>query len=246
MINSKRYGQHTKAFLNVWRPDPKIVLRVCELLETTYGSPRLGNPQDPLDDLVYIILSNKTNPKVAVTNYNRVKKRFPTWNYLLTSKPEVLRQIIKPGGLSSVKAEQIRGAISKITVDFGSSTLNKLRSMSAKDSEKYLCSLPGISKKVAKCVLMFTMGVQVLPVDSHVFRLAKRLGWTSKNRPDQCYEELEELIPPDKRYNFHVDSIVHGRTVCRKKQPLCNGCSIKNYCKYFQNIYNKNKINSKT
>lgn len=231
--------------LNRRRPSYKMVSRVCEILKTTYGSPRLGNPQDPLDDLVYVILSNRTSPKVAVANYNRVKKRFPTWDHLLASEPEVLRRLIKPGGLSSVKARQIWGAISKITADFGSSVLNKLRSMSANEGERYLCSLPGVSKKVAKCILMYTLGVQVLPVDAHVYRLTKRLGWTAKNRADQCHEELEELIPPERRYNFHVDCIVHGRTVCHTKQPLCNACCIRSYCKYFRNIYKKNNLNSR-
>lgn len=214
------------------RPSPRKVRRICEILEATYGSPRLGNPQDPLDDMVYVILSNKTAPKVAAANYKRVKERFPTWDCLLASDAEVLRQVIEPGGLSTVKACQIRAALSKIVADFGSSTLNQLRIKSTDESEKYLCSLPGISKKVAKCVLMYTLGARVLPVDVHVYRITKRLGWATKNRADQCHEELEELIPPDCRYNFHVDCIMHGRAVCRPRQPLCDTCCIKRYCEY--------------
>ena len=209
------------------QPIPRIVQRVCEILEATYGSPRLGNPQDPLDDLVYIVLSNKTAPKIAAANYKRVKERFPTWDHLLASEPEVLRRLIEPGGLSTVKACQIRAAMSKIATDFGSPTLNQLRSKSVNESEKYLCSLPGVSKKVAKCILMYTLGAQVLPVDVHVYRVTKRLGWATKNRADQCHEELEELIPPDRRYNFHVDCVAHGRAVCRTRQPLCDTCCIK-------------------
>ena len=229
-----------KVSLTRRRPSSRIVQRVCKILEANYGSPRLGNPQDPLDDLVYIVLSNRTAPKVAVANYKSVKERFPTWDHLLDSDPEVLRRLIEPGGLSAVKASQIRAAISKIAADFGSSTLNQLQSKSANESEKYLCSLPGVSKKVAKCILMYTLGAQVLPVDVHVYRITKRLGWATKNRADQCHEQLEELIPPDRRYNLHVDCIVHGRTVCRTRQPLCDACCIRRYCEYSNNIYSPN------
>lgn len=219
------------------RPSPKIVEQVCEILEASYGSPRLGNPENPMDDLVYVILSNKTAPKIAAANYKRVKEHFPSWNRLLTSDPEVLRRLIEPGGLSGVKACQIRAAISKIAHDFGSATLDELQSKSANESEKYLCSLPGVSKKVAKCILMYTLGAQVLPVDVHVYRVTKRLGWATKNRANQCHEELEELVPPDRRFSFHVDCITHGRAVCRARRPLCDSCCIKQYCEYFKNTY---------
>ena len=214
------------------RPSPRKVQRVCEILEATYGSPRLGNPQDPLDDLVYVVLSNKTAPKVAAANYKRVKEQFPTWNHLLVSHSEVLRRLIEPGGLSAVKANQIWAAISKIAADFGSPTLNELRNKPVSESENYLCSLPGVSKKVAKCILMYTLKAQVLPVDVHVYRVTKRLGWATKNRANQCHEELEELIPSHRRYNFHVDCIAHGRAVCSARQPLCDVCCIKRYCEY--------------
>jgi endonuclease III len=232
-----RREPHTKASLTQRRLNPRIIRRVCELLEATYGKPRLGNPQDPVDDLVFVVLSNKTSPKIAADNYKRVKERFPTWNRLLASHPNALRQLIEPGGLSVVKARQIWAAISKIAADFGSPNLNGLRSKSPNESEKYLCSLPGVSKKVAKCILIYTLGAQVLPVDVHVHRVASRLGWATKKRADQCHEELEELIPPDRRYSFHVDCIAHGRTVCHTRQPLCDACCIKRHCEYFRTIY---------
>lgn len=240
IIAPARREPQTKVSLTQSRPNPRVVQRVCELLEATYGKPRLGNPQDPVDDLVYVVLSNKTSPKVAAANYKRVKERFPTWGHLLASHPEALRQLIEPGGLSVVKARQIWAAISKIAADFGSPNLNGLRSKSPNESEKYLCSLPGVSKKVAKCILIYTLGAQVLPVDVHVHRVTSRLGWATKNRANQCHEELEELIPPHRRYSFHVDCIVHGRAVCHTRQPLCHACCIKRYCEYFEIIYSLN------
>ncbi len=215
-------------------PNPRIVRQVWETLEAIYGRPRFGNPQDPLDDLVYIILSNKTSPEMAVANYERVKQHFPTWDDLLASESEVLRRLIKPGGLSTIKSNQIRAALSGIAADFRSCTLNQLRGRSVEENEKYLVSLPGVSKKVAKCILMYTMEAEVLPVDAHVHRITRRLGWVTKNRADQCHDELETLVPPSRRYAFHVGCIAHGRLVCRPKKPSCDQCCINQYCEYFR------------
>jgi hypothetical protein len=85
----------------------QIVRRVCEALEREYGRPRLGNPEDPLDDLVYIIVSNKTSPAVAHRTYARVKWEFETWADALVSPPSVLQSILGPAGLSTVKSQQI-------------------------------------------------------------------------------------------------------------------------------------------
>jgi endonuclease III len=214
--------------------DRKVVHRVCEILERTYRRPRLGNPKEPMDDLIYIILSNKTSPDVAQRTFARLKQRFPAWDDVLASHASVLRGILRPAGLATVKSRQLRAALKKIKSDFGSCNLNALRNMPESEAQNYLVALPGVSEKVAKCVMMYTLGSKVLPVDSHVYRVAKRLGWTNRKRADQCHDELETLVPPERRYAFHVDCIAHGRAVCRPTEPLCEQCPIKRYCVYFR------------
>ncbi len=206
--------------------------RVCERLEAEYGQPRLGNPRSPIDDMVYIILSNKTSPPVAVQTYRRLKKRFRTWNELLRTRKSVARAILEPAGLSTVKSEQLRSALQTIRKDFGRCTLSPLKNRSTVDVEAYLVSLPGVSEKVAKCVIIYTMGRDVLPVDGHVHRVATRLGWTARKRADQCHRELEALVPPHRRYAFHVDCVVHSRKRCRPKDPMCENCCVRRYCRY--------------
>ena len=222
----------------VWRKSPRvraqIVRRVCEALERTHGRQRLGNPEDPLDDLVYTVLSNKTSPEMAARTYARVKRRFGTWSELLASNPSVLRRLLRPAGLSTVKSEHIRAALSKITTDFGSCSLLGLRRLRESEVHQYLVSLPGVSEKVAKCVMMYTMGGSVLPVDAHVHRVATRLGWTARKRPDQSHDELEALIPPRRRYAFHVGCIAHGRAVCRPRRPACDRCCISHHCEHHE------------
>jgi endonuclease-3 len=83
-------------------------------------------------------------------------------------------------------------------------------------------------------VAMYTMGAKVLPVDAHVHRVATRLGWTARKRADQCHEELEFVVPPNWRYVFHVGCVLHGRSICRPKQPRCLKCCVNRYCEYFK------------
>lgn len=227
----------------IWRTPPlvrgRIAREVCERLRATYGAPRLGNPKGPLDDLVYIVVSNKTSARTARLTYRRLKASFDSWDGALGAGGQVLRSILKPAGLSRVKASQLRAAFKKIRKDFGRCDLRALRGKSETEIHRYLVGLPGVSDKVAKCVMMYTMGVPVLPVDAHVHRIATRLGWTARKRADQSHDELESLVSPDLRYAFHVDCVLHGRKVCRPANPACEKCCINRYCEYFKRRYGR-------
>lgn len=213
----------------------QVVRRVCEALLATYGQPRLGNPKDPIDDLIFIIISNKTSSDMAMRTYTTLKQEFVAWDTILDSPLSTLRSILQPAGLATVKSQQMRSALNKIKSDFGKCDLRELKRNSEKEIQEYLVSLPGVSEKVAKCVMMYALGLSVLPVDSHVHRISKRLGWTSRKRADQCHSELEALILPKWRYSFHVGCILHGRSICRSKNPSCDRCCVNSSCEYFQN-----------
>lgn len=222
---------------SIWRKSPKarshIVNRVCKTLEAKYGRPRLGNPAKPLDDLIFILISNRTSPHLAEQTYWQLKKTFPRWEDILESPPVKLRTVLKPAGLSRKKSQQIRSLLRKVKNDFGRCSLNALARWNDDRVHQYLTELSGVSNKVAKCVMLYTLSAEVLPVDVHVYRVSKRLGWTSRGRAAQAHEELEALIPPSKRYAFHVDCIAHGRSICRSI-PDCNHCHIRKDCDYFR------------
>lgn len=223
---------------SIWRKPARVRLRhvegVCEAFRQSYGTPRLGNPKQPLDDLVSIIVSNKTSPVTARVVYRRLKNRFKKWDNALALPLRALRSILKPAGLSKVKSQQLRATFRKIKKDFGACSLRALKGKSETEIHEYLTSLPGVSDKVAKCVAMYTMGAKVLPVDAHVHRVATRLGWTARKRADQCHEELESLVPPNWRFGFHVGCVLHGRTICRPAKPRCLECCVNHYCAYFK------------
>jgi len=210
----------------------QLIRRICEALETRYRNPRHRNPKNPLDDLIYIILSNKTGPSMAVRIYTALKNKFESWDELCKCRNSVLERILRPAGLSRIKSAQIRSALKQIRSDFGSCSLRSLAKLTTHDAESYLTSLPGVSDKVAKCVLMYTCGAQVLPVDAHIHRIARRLGWTIRKRADQCHSELESLVPPQRRYAFHVNCVAHGRLICKPSNPNCKDCCISKYCDY--------------
>ena len=228
-----KYPQRTGV---IWqkptRVRSQIVRRVCETLLEAYGKPRLGNPTNPVDEMVFIIISNKTTPKMAKATYNRIKVEFPRWDMVRDSDYSRLYSLLKPAGLSNIKSRQICETLKKIQNDFGEYCLKGLKLKPESEVEGYLVLLPGVSKKVAKCVMMYTLGAKVLPVDTHVHRIAKRLGWTKRKRADQCHDELEALVAPKYRYSFHVDCIKHGRLICRATKPQCNKCIIKRHCEH--------------
>ena len=221
---------------SIWKKLPKaraqIVRRVCKRLEAEYGRPRLGNPAKPLDDLIFILISNRTSPHLTEQTYQQLKKNFPNWENVLESSPSKLRAVLKPAGLSRKKSQQIRSLLRKVKADFGKCSLNTLARWQDDQIHEYLTELSGVSDKVAKCVMLYTLSSDVLPVDVHVYRVSKRLGWTARNRAAQAHEELETLISPSRRFAFHVDCIAHGRSICRSK-PDCQRCPVRKDCEYF-------------
>jgi endonuclease III len=224
----------------IWAQSPRqrayIVRCVCRLLQQRYGLPRFGNPTDPIDDLVYIVISNKTTPGTARAVYAALKARFRTWDELVDAEPANLKSLLFPAGLATVKAQQLRDALHKIRSDFGEINLSSIGGKPSGDIERYLKSLAGVSDKVAKCVMMYTMGAEVLPVDAHVHRITKRLGWAQRKRADQSHEELEALVPPKRRCAFHVDCVAHGRSTCKPANPDCPRCCINRYCGYYSSV----------
>ena len=141
--------------------------------------------------------------------------------------------MLKPAGLGGLKARQIVGIVQHLRGSFGRVTLAPLKRMTDLEAEAFLMSLPGVGAKVAKCVLMYSLGRQVLPVDAHVHRVATRLGFGTKKRPDTSQDLIEAAVPPDLRYGFHVNAVAHGRAACLPRQPRCDNCQVSEWCAYY-------------
>lgn len=200
-----------------------------------YGEKRHGNLDDPLDELVFIILSGQTEEYSYLETYEAFKRDFPTWENALEAPVASIVAAIKQGGLYNKKARYIKGALQKIKSDFGELSLDRLKAFSDEEAIRYLESLPGISTKSARCILMYSMGRKVFPVDTHVWRICRRLGLTPPiPKPTVVQQrELEVLVPETIRYSLHVNMVSHGREVCLTYWPKCDGCVLADICPSF-------------
>jgi endonuclease III len=184
-----------------------------------------------LDEFLYIYLSLRTHERGFQTAYSNFKLRFPSWESAFRATKKQIASAIAPAGLATQKAARIKESLRIIKTEFGELSLRKLKYLAPADAEKFLIRLPGIGVKSARCIMMYSLGHEVLPVDTHVARIAARLGWTSENSNSaELHDELEVLIPPRARFGFHVRCVQHGRAICRGHFPACNRCCLAGVC----------------
>lgn len=212
------------------------IYKVSESLDSIYASPRHNNKQNPLDELIFIILSVRTSEKLYKTAYRGYKAAFPRHVHALSSDVRKIEKAIRHAGLSKQRATAIKKILVKIDDDFGKLSLAPLKKMSVGDVEAYLCSLPSVGTKVARCVMMYSLGMDVFPVDTHVWRITRRLGWVRPtNKQGFCLKKdmdrLQAKIPPELRYSLHVNMVAFGRDICLAKRPKCGICPVNSYCK---------------
>ena len=193
------------------------------------------NLKEPLDELPLIICSTKAGEASYRSTFRPLKETFPTHLRIAEAPAEYIARPIVSGGLSNQKAKAIRELLDVIVEEFGEPTLKSLHGLSDEDAEAFLLSLPGVGKKVARCVLMYSLGRQVFPVDTHCWRIAKRLGWVRTTQKDRhCaprdMDRLQSKVPPELRYSLHVNMISLGREICTPTIPRCDECPISVLC----------------
>lgn len=212
-------------------PRDRHVLEVDRRLRT-YGSPSHHNREDPLDELVFVILSAQTEEYLYLRTFEQLARCYPGWAGLAEASVADVERIIQAGGLFRKKARQLVAALSQIVSDVGYPSLAFLRELDDESTYRYLVSLPGVSRKTALCIMMYSLGRAVLPVDTHVWRIARRLHWTPpKPKPTpRDGQGLEALIPAGVRHSLHVNMVAHGRTVCLPYNPRCDTCVLADLC----------------
>lgn len=217
-------------------PKEKI-LEICEILKREFGDQTLGNKLDPTDEYFFLVLSTKTSHKNFETVFDNLKKVIGEWDNILDLDTAKIEELIKPCGLYKIKARWIKKAAEKTKSDFGKVTLSPLKKMKKEEVEKYLLSLPGIGVKVAKALMMYSLNYDVLPVDTHTYRIAYRTGVISekvylRNERGKTHKLLEERMPKGYRRFFHVGAVILGRSVCLPRNPICEKCPLKNLCSF--------------
>ncbi len=215
----------------------EMVRHILENLEATYGLPRHRRDRDPLETLIETILSQSTNDRNRDRAFARLKARFPTWDAVRRASTREIAAAIRVGGLARIKSVRIKRLLREIERRTGALDLSFLKRAPLEEAWHFLRSLDGVGPKTAACVLLFACGRPVFPVDTHIRRIAERLGLIPPGCSDErAHEELGRLIPPRRCYSAHMNLIRLGREVCRPRRPRCEACCLIRYCAYARHM----------
>ncbi|MFW9848787.1 MAG: endonuclease III domain-containing protein [Candidatus Thorarchaeota archaeon] len=213
----------------------KKTSEVCKRLIENYGTIIVQRNLEPIDELVLTILSQNTNDTNMLRAYASLKAAYPTWEEVLRASDDDLGQAIRSSGFFRVKAKRIKATLSEIIERVGKLDLAHLENMSVKDATDWLTSLHGVGPKTAAIVLLFCFGMATLPVDTHVWRLSKRIGLIPpETSREKAQVLLEEIVPKDCIYSMNHNLIKHGREVCLARTPHCSECFLQDLCEYFK------------
>lgn len=189
--------------------------------------------EDPLDGLVRTILSQHTSDLNSDRAFADLKRRFPTWESVLAADVSELEEAIRSGGLAAQKAPRIRAILEEIRRERGCLDLSNLDAMGSADAVAHLTRFHGVGRKTAACVLLFSMGRPVFPVDVHCLRTARRLALVPPDcDANQAHDLLDAMVPNDLKLGLHLGLVRHGRLRCRPTAPRCEGCPVRRYCSY--------------
>jgi endonuclease-3 len=207
--------------------DRRRLRTIRDRLRKEYGRPVLRAHRAPIDELILTVLSQNTNDRNRDVAWARLRERLPTWDAVREAPVAEIEDAIRPGGLAPTKAVRIK----RILEALGEDDLCWLEDAPLEEARDYLCDLPGVGRKTAACVLLFSFGRPEVPVDTHVYRVASRLGLSGPGAAfDVAHDEMLRLVDPDDAYEIHVLLIRHGRRTCLAREPRCAECPLRRMC----------------
>lgn len=220
-------GKKPRSRLRKW---PERFAEIGDRLVAAYGVPSLGNYDDPVKEIFFIVLSAKTTDAQYRRTHAALMSRFPILADLSSASVVEIAACIAGGGLANKKAAQL-GEMAAMLLELGDDPGASLRSMSAASVYSFLRSLPGVGPKSALCIMMCSLRFDVFPVDVNVSRIASRLGAVGSGLKHYTYQKLlPPMIPEGRSKEIHVGLVVHGRTVCLPRKPRCSSCQLVDLC----------------
>ncbi len=203
-------------------------------LESVYGEPNLRKRMEPMDELISCILSQHTSDANSFPAFIRLKQTYPSWKEMVDAGEPAIEQVIKSAGLAKQKSKSIVKCLQVIYQKRGDYSIDFLLDLPVLEARKWLLELPGVGPKTASLVLCLSFGMDLIPVDTHVFRVAKRLGLLFENStPEQAHDLLLQQVPAGLAFRFHVALIQHGRKICKAPRPYCWLCLLKDVCPWY-------------
>ena len=207
---------------------------IAEALTLVYGELDWSRNQDGMDELVSCILSQSTNDANRDRAFARLKSHYESWEAVRISDLDELVEVIRPAGLANQKAPRIQDVLAAIYQTAGEYSIDFLDQMSIDVAKDWLVSLKGIGPKTAAIVLCFAYGRPAFPVDTHIYRVSKRIGFLpEKLSANDAHPVMEAMVPATDYYQFHIQLIQHGRDTCHARKPSCELCCISAHCDYF-------------
>ena len=219
-----------------WTPPARArVERVRGRLREIYGTPRMAPHGHPIAELVLTVLSQSTNDRNRDVAFLRLRERFPTWEAARDAPVAALERAIRPGGISRVKSARIQAILRAICAQprdpAQALSLDWIRDAPIEQSRDYLTALPGVGRKTAACVLLFTYGLRDVPVDTHVMRVSQRLALLPHAASsDELHDLMLALTPAGAELELHVNLLRHGRRTCYARTPDCPRCALARMC----------------
>lgn len=198
--------------------------RVIQTLAKRYpqkGDMDLGSPEDTI---LGVMLSARTTDAQVLKVFPSFRKRFPTWASLAKADIAEIGKSISTIGLYRAKAKAINGMAKKILGEFGGTVPRTMEE---------LVTLPGVGRKTASCVLSYCFHIPAIAVDTHVFRIAHRLGWTRGKTPERVEQDLKVLVPKNAWTEINRAFVRFGREICTGgRHPKCWMCPVAKWCAY--------------
>ena len=209
-----------------WTPSELIAI-----LGERYGRVPQQASRAPLIELVLTLLSQHTSDHNSGRAMHQLLARFAAWDEVIEAPTAEVEDAIRAGGLAPTKSKRLQALLTEVRARTEDYDLSILETLPLDEAKRWLTSLPGVGPKTAACVLLFGLGRPALPVDTHVERVAKRLGLVPPRTPaDRAHGLLEAQLAPDEVYAFHVDLIQHGRRTCHARNPRCDECPLLERC----------------
>jgi endonuclease-3 len=220
-----------------WMKEEVSIVQVDKRLRRLYGEPHKA-PKDAVSQLVGTILSQATTDVQTDRSFAELRRRFPTWEQVRDAPASQIARAIRSSGLSKQKAPRIKKALQHIAKERGKISLNFLKKMPPDEALQWLTRIAGVGPKTASIVLLFSFQQPLFPVDTHIHRVTKRLGWIPpKASAEKAHALLRVAVPPRLHYRLHLNLIAHGRAVCQARRPRCEVCPLTDLCEYYARIY---------
>ncbi|MBN2410749.1 endonuclease III [candidate division KSB1 bacterium] len=204
---------------------------ITERLEKAFGIPKWKGKGKPLDSLILTILSQSTNDRNRDMAYTRLKERFPDWMSVMNAPVEKIVDAIRPAGLGNQKSVRIKDVLKWVYDTYGTFDLHFLCDRDPEEVIHTFLQLKGVGIKTISVVLMFTCGVDIFPVDTHVHRICRRLGLVpDKTSAEKTHHLMQSIVPAGKSYSLHMNFLKLGRTICLARKPKCAVCPVNTLC----------------